>query len=205
MEISRKIIEAPSFVRSMCANYEAWIVGGAARVLVGMETKPIRDWDILIPTYHWGKACLHIPSGSKSNDFGGHKFYVDGAIANADRVEVDMWCGDIGWFLSHASRGKMNVAVNLFTSVVLTQSTLRAEEAEHCAPEVLKKEYDGLTACEKCGGSGYLYDWAVNTRAPKRCDCCTEAPKRCDCCTVPPLAPPTLSPYYHTKSERGTL
>jgi hypothetical protein len=82
----------PAMIRSFCFNNEGWIVGSGAMYMIGLKEDMPRDWDILIPFYEWGKACLSIPRNSPSNSFGGIKII-------SDEHEIDVWGGDIGWFL----------------------------------------------------------------------------------------------------------
>lgn len=87
-----KIAKLPALVRSFCYAHEGWIVGSAALYLLGLKDDSPRDYDILIPFYQWGIACRSIPEGSSTNSHGGVKLISDG-------VTIDVWCGDIGWFL----------------------------------------------------------------------------------------------------------
>ncbi len=83
-----------SVVRSFCYSHDAWIVGSGAKYLLNLPNaaKP-RDWDILIPFWSWGIACKTIPEGTPTNAHGGVKLIVEG-------TEIDVWAGDIGWFLA---------------------------------------------------------------------------------------------------------
>lgn len=102
----------PHLVRLLCLNHEAWIVGGGARVLAGLEPGPPRDFDVLVPHWQWGPASKLIPRGSPANSFGGFKVTADG-------IEIDVWQGDIGWLLAHAPKTKQRVAVQPMTETVL--------------------------------------------------------------------------------------
>lgn len=83
---------APSLVRKLAMNYEAWIVGSAAN----HTTKELpRDWDVVIPITHWEQAASLIPSSAKPNTFGGWKCISDG-------MEVDVWPGDLGRLLTNS-------------------------------------------------------------------------------------------------------
>ncbi len=88
-----KVAELPAIVRSFCFSNEAWIVGSCAKWLLTLTETPPRDFDLLIPFYCWGQASRTIPVGSLTNSNGGVKLVVDG-------VSIDVWAGDIGWFLS---------------------------------------------------------------------------------------------------------
>lgn len=87
-----RVAAIPVVVRAFCFSNEGWVVGGAAKYLLGLTTEPPRDWDILVPLWQWGVACRSIPEGSPTNSHGGVKLTMDG-------VEIDVWGGDIGWFL----------------------------------------------------------------------------------------------------------
>lgn len=88
-----KVAALPHVVRSFCYGHEAWIVGSAATYLLDLKDDGPRDYDILVPLWTWGVACRSIPEGSSTNAHGGVKFSVGGA-------SVDVWGGDIGWFLA---------------------------------------------------------------------------------------------------------
>lgn len=87
-----KVAKLPALVRSFCFNNDGWIVGSTANWLLGLKGDDPRDYDILIPFYTWGVACRSIPEGSPTNSHGGIKISSDGVI-------IDVWGGDIGWFL----------------------------------------------------------------------------------------------------------
>ena len=110
--LSKKRYEIPQKVNELSWNYEAWIVGGGARYLVGLEDS-CKDWDILIPFYRWGEACRIVPRGTPSNTQGGFKLDVENS-------EIDIWPGEIGWFLGHCkSFNKRTIAINLQYKTIL--------------------------------------------------------------------------------------
>lgn len=88
-----KVAQLPAAVRSFCYNNDGWIVGSGARFLLDLKKDVPRDWDILIPFWTWGIACRTIPENSPTNSQGGVKVLTDG-------VCIDVWAGDIGWFLA---------------------------------------------------------------------------------------------------------
>lgn len=88
-----KVASLPGIVRSFCFNNDAWIVGGAAKWLLGIQEELPRDYDLLVPFWTWGIACRTIPENSPTNSQGGIKVLTDG-------VCIDVWAGDIGWFLA---------------------------------------------------------------------------------------------------------
>jgi hypothetical protein len=85
----------PSAVRSFTYGFEGWIVGGAAKYLLGLTQEPPRDYDIVIPLHRWHEASLTIPKGSRTNSFGGIKFV-------SDMVEIDVWGDDIGHYFANS-------------------------------------------------------------------------------------------------------
>jgi len=91
-----KISQLPALVRSFCFNNDGWIVGSGAAFLLDLAEEP-RDWDVLIPFWSWGTACLTIPKGTPSNSFGGMKLDAGG-------VSIDVWAGDVGWFLAQVPK-----------------------------------------------------------------------------------------------------
>lgn len=88
-----RVAAMPALVRSFCFSNEAWVVGGAANFLLGFGADLPRDWDVLVPFWQWGVACRSIPEGSLTNSHGGVKLVVGD-------VRIDVWGGDVGWFLS---------------------------------------------------------------------------------------------------------
>lgn len=101
-------------VRSLIYTHDGWIVGGAAKFIVGLTDEDPRDIDILIPFYEWGKASRIIPRGSPANSFGGFK-------VKCGDVDVDVWAGDIGWFMCHTSLID-DIALNVNSRTILTRS-----------------------------------------------------------------------------------
>jgi hypothetical protein len=88
-----KIAALPTIVRSFCYSHDAWIVGSGAEYLLDIKELAPRDWDLLIPFWCWGTACKTVPAGTPTNSHGGIKLTENG-------LSIDLWAGDIGWFLS---------------------------------------------------------------------------------------------------------
>lgn len=88
-----KVALLPALVRAFCYSHEAWIVGSSAAYLLDTGVDYPRDWDVLVPFWHWGVACKMIPKNSPTNSHGGIK--IDSAHS-----QIDVWAGDIGWFLA---------------------------------------------------------------------------------------------------------
>lgn len=109
-----KIAKLPALVRSFCFNNEGWIVGSGALYLLSLKSDEPRDYDILVPFYQWGLACRSIPENSPTNSHGGVKVRSDG-------LSIDVWCGDIGWFLGQVPQTPA-YAVNPKTMTFLTVS-----------------------------------------------------------------------------------
>lgn len=76
----------PPTARKFCWNYDGVIIGGYVKFLLG-EAESAKDLDIIIPLHKWPEACRLVPTGSKSNCFGGFKF-------REGNIEVDVWPGD---------------------------------------------------------------------------------------------------------------
>jgi hypothetical protein len=87
-----KVASLPAFVRGFCYNNDAWVVGSGACYLLDLQGELPRDWDLLIPFWTWGIACKSIPHNSPTNSQGGIKVTLGDLC-------VDVWAGDIGWFL----------------------------------------------------------------------------------------------------------
>jgi hypothetical protein len=88
-----KVAALPAIIRSFCHSHDGWIVGSGAMYLLNLKEDTPRDWDLLIPFWTWGTACKTIPEGTPTNSHGGIKL-------NDNGVSMDIWAGDIGWFLA---------------------------------------------------------------------------------------------------------
>jgi hypothetical protein len=108
-----RISDLPALVRSFCFSNDGWIVGSGAAYLLGFNEAP-NDWDILIPFWQWGEACRSIPRGMLTNSHGGVKIPIG-------NTSIDVWAGDIGWFLSQVPTMPA-YAVHPKTLVFLTSS-----------------------------------------------------------------------------------
>jgi len=101
----------PPVARTLCFNHDGWVVGSTAAYLIGINNEIQRDLDILIPFYEWGNACKIVPAGTPANSFGGFKL-------KSDDVEIDLWAGDIGWFIAQVPK-KPVYAVQIKSYTVL--------------------------------------------------------------------------------------
>lgn len=88
-----KVAALPSLIRGFCHSHDGWIVGSGALYLLDLKSEFPRDWDVLIPLWTWGIACKTIPEGTPTNSHGGIKI-------KEGELSVDVWAGDIGWFLA---------------------------------------------------------------------------------------------------------
>lgn len=77
-------------------GHEAWVVGSAAAPNADHTT--LRDYDVIVSFTHWQAAALLIPPDAKPNTFGGWKCQSEGR-------EVDVWPGDLAWFLANTRAG----------------------------------------------------------------------------------------------------
>ena len=98
-----KIREMPIIVRAFCLLHGGWVVGGAARWMVGKQDT-LKDWDIIVPMRLWQDAQHLIPYGTLSNTFGGFKVVEDG-------VEIDVWPEDLDHFFATVTKGDEVIAV----------------------------------------------------------------------------------------------
>lgn len=73
------IKQLPSLIKVICANCDAWIVGGAA-----VDLANAKDIDVMVPIRKWHRAAAYIPEGARVNSFGGWRFTFEG-------VEIDIW------------------------------------------------------------------------------------------------------------------
>lgn len=114
MSIENKIV-LPHFVRILAWQHDAWLVGSTARKLVlGEDVSNTRDWDMLVPIYEWPKACLLVPPKTRANSFGGFK-----VTDHHTEAEIDMWAGDVGWFLDQSPEMNRIFALHLKTGTYL--------------------------------------------------------------------------------------
>ena len=71
----------PKIVRSLCFNFDAWIVNSG------------RDWDVIIPPEYWNKAAtLLISEQITANSFGGWKIMFEDTT-------IDVWPSTINEYL----------------------------------------------------------------------------------------------------------
>ncbi len=117
MVINYKLIgPLPPIVRALVYGHDAWIVGGAAKYMLGLVAEPPKDWDVLVPFHRYETAARLAPKGSLTNTFGGINIQSDG-------FEVDIWPGDVGHHLAQTPE-ENPVAVHL-----QTQTTLQATKS----------------------------------------------------------------------------
>ena len=77
----------PSKVLKLLYDFNGWLVGSS------VDKQNPKDYDILIPFSEWSKACICVPNDATKNRFGGWKFKEDG-------IEIDIWPGDLSWFVT---------------------------------------------------------------------------------------------------------
>lgn len=80
----------PDLVKQFVLQGDGWIVGSSVNYILHENTNKPSDWDILIPFYNWHNITSLIPKNSSTNSFGGIKIKVP---------KIDIWPGDIGWYL----------------------------------------------------------------------------------------------------------
>ena len=89
-----KFSSAPLLVRNLCTNYGAFIIGGAAKYLLGY-TDSCKDWDVVVPLHQWHLAQRLIPKNAVHNTFGGSKIIENGYV-------VDVWSADLGFVMENS-------------------------------------------------------------------------------------------------------
>lgn len=117
MIIYERVHQLPPIVRSFLFSHEGWIVGSTAQWLLGEKEEDPRDYDVLIPSWEWGKASMSIPPGTPANANGGFKMTLE------DGKRLDVWTGDIGWFLAQVPDEYARVSIQ-----PITRSILRLEK-----------------------------------------------------------------------------
>lgn len=96
-----KFSNAPDIVRTLCLNYSAFIIGGAAKYLLDEEDS-CRDWDIVVPLSQWGLAQRLIPKNAIHNTFGGSKIILEKNKTFTIIFEsVDIWSADISFVMEN--------------------------------------------------------------------------------------------------------
>lgn len=116
-----KVSILPPLVRSFCFSNDAWIVGSGAKWLLNIKQDAPRDWDILVPFYAWGIACRSIPAGAVTNSNGGIKL-------QDHETFIDVWAGDIGWFLGQAPSPAYAVYPKTMTFLTASRELLRVKK-----------------------------------------------------------------------------
>lgn len=91
---------APDIVRQFCQLYDAFIVGGSAKYLMGL-TEECKDWDVIVPLSKWGQAQKLIPKAATHNTFGGSKIEVahEVGFGYGIFVQIDVWSCDLSEYL----------------------------------------------------------------------------------------------------------
>lgn len=130
------MITSFSELKKLFRGYDAYLVGGAARVLSASSNadgplEGIKDWDVLVNH----QVPPNLPGKWSWNSFGGIKYLELG---------LDVWQGDIGKHLRQAPRGKDGVAVHIETGAMLF--TLEFfQSPECCITDRLVMTRKGLT------------------------------------------------------------
>ena len=97
-----------SLPRRICLHHDAWVVGSAATEQAWTtDFAGIRDLDILVPFASWpgaantiSDACKHgVAEHRGLTVFGGYKLFLP-ETADSRALEVDVWPGNLGDFLS---------------------------------------------------------------------------------------------------------
>jgi len=86
MIVYNRIKEIPIIVRVLTFTYNGYIVGGAAKYLIG-KADTVKDWDVVIPPEHWSEVCKIADSNTKINTWGGFKY-----------DNIDFWPEDLGHY-----------------------------------------------------------------------------------------------------------
>ena len=85
--------------RQLCYLYDAWVVGSGVKFLTSVHHDAIPyDIDYVVPLDRWVEACKLIPSGSKTNSFGGAKF------TDTNGITADVWAEDVVRILATAQK-----------------------------------------------------------------------------------------------------
>lgn len=81
----------PQVVKTICWNFDAWIVGSSATALFN-KAAPDSDWDVIVPPERWNEAALTLVEHKPlSNSFGGWKI--------PGRVVIDVWPDTLNAYL----------------------------------------------------------------------------------------------------------
>lgn len=83
--------------RQLCFLYDAWVIGSGVDYLRGNKLTPY-DIDYVVPLDKWSEACKLIPTGSKTNSFGGAKF------TDSNGITADVWAEDVARILATAQK-----------------------------------------------------------------------------------------------------
>lgn len=98
-------------LQTLCIGKDAYLVGGAARMLLGLETGEPKDWDICLNFKKpWFGKVFRFPSSivkTGETYFGGDKF-VDKTF-HKNTILLDVFHREIGEFLRMAPRVEVGI------------------------------------------------------------------------------------------------
>lgn len=106
--------------RSISTFEPCWLVGGAAKWLVGRGEMP-RDWDIFVEFNNWHRIARSIPCYAAPNTFGGWKF-GDGL-----GHEIDIWPSSLEGYVLRRELSRSHCVVHLPTRLCIQINPFRMD------------------------------------------------------------------------------
>lgn len=98
-----------------------WLVGSAARLIVGKPQNPTHDLDIIVPDEKegyltsWAEENLIKPTG-----FGGYKLQHEG-------IDIDIWATNVADYLRRVPTAWDGIAIHWQTQTILTTAEFHSE------------------------------------------------------------------------------
>lgn len=143
-----------------------WVVGGAARVKIGLMDKEIKDIDIIVPTAYAEQLFERMLEKTSSLDspwyyngktyFSGYKLkFINDDDQNLN-FDVDVWTGDVGDYLSKVPTAWDGVAVNIYNGAVLRTAESLGENHLITSRPVVRTE--GKSFTYHCARQGLIIE-----------------------------------------------
>lgn len=116
-------LRLPTFIKDTFGPLDAWLVGGGAKYLKGIE-KTVKDWDLVLPEsqiiHHSDFVRTLNKCGFVEPRSRGYRFTHD----NGDTLMtyIDFWYNNIGIYLSEVPKGSQGLAYRLRDGTILYTS-----------------------------------------------------------------------------------
>ncbi len=139
--LTPKLSKIPRKVRDMMCLYDSWIVGGAARYVVGLSNETPKDYDFVIPKaedvarfkkdiekrnttdpeYNFETFNYTFEPQTTHTEMGGHR------IAITDKLTLDVWFDDVATYVTEVPTVWDGLAIRLSSRAVIVSGELAQE------------------------------------------------------------------------------